>query len=146
MINIVAKATVFLNALDRIPKLMEQYRTENKKLEKDLPTLREVVGGTWKKEDELKQLKSEVAVLERKIQLELVPPTPEVIERGNDGQQIKLMANASNTNPLRTEDVPQVRSPVNERSVADNFIADHITIGRPGFHVKDKNELKGIKL
>lgn len=50
MINIVAKATVFLNALDRIPKLMEQYRTENAKLEKDLPTLREVVGGTWKKE------------------------------------------------------------------------------------------------
>ena len=141
-----AAATNFLNALDRIPKLMEQYRTENEKLEKDLPTLREVAGGTWKKEDELKQLKSEMAVLERKIQLELVPPTPEVIERGNDEQQIKLMANASNTNPLRTEDVPQVRNPVNERSVADNFIADHITIGRPGFHVKDKNELKGIKL
>lgn len=98
------------------------------------------------KEDELKKLKSEVAVLERKIQLELVPPTPEVIERGNDGQRIKLVANADNTNPLRTEDVPQVRSPVNERSVAGNFITDHIIIGRPGFHVKDKNELKGIKL
>lgn len=53
---------------------MEQYKTENAKLEKDLPTLREIVGGTWKKEDELKQLKSEVAVLERKIQLELKPP------------------------------------------------------------------------
>ena len=50
MINIVAEATVFLNALDRIPKLMEQYRMENEKLEKDLPTLREVVGGMWKKE------------------------------------------------------------------------------------------------
>ncbi len=68
-----AAATNFLNALDRIPKLMEQYRTENEKLEKDLPTLREVAGGTWKKEDELKQLKSEVAVLERKIQLSLAP-------------------------------------------------------------------------
>ena len=43
-------------------------------MEKDLPTLREVAGGTWKKEDELKQLKSEVAVLERKIQLSLAPP------------------------------------------------------------------------
>ena len=68
-----AAATNFLNALDRIPKLMEQYRMENEKLEKDLPTLREVVGGTWKKEDELKLLKSEMAVLERKIRLELVP-------------------------------------------------------------------------
>ena len=68
-----AAATNFLNALDRIPKLTEQYRMENEKLEKDLPTLREVVGGTWKKEDELKLLKSEMAVLERKIRLELVP-------------------------------------------------------------------------
>jgi len=40
-------------------------------LEKDLPTLREIVGGTWKKEEELKALKSEVAALERKIQLML---------------------------------------------------------------------------
>ena len=69
-----AAATNFLNALERIPKQMEQYKTENAKLEKDLPTLREIVGGTWKKEEELKQLKSEVAVLERKIQLELKPP------------------------------------------------------------------------
>lgn len=29
---------------------MEQYKTENAKLEKDLPTLREVVGGTWMEE------------------------------------------------------------------------------------------------
>ena len=72
-----AAATNFLNALERIPKQMEQYKTENAKLEKDLPTLREIVGGTWKKEDELKQLKSEVAVLERKIQLELAPPKSE---------------------------------------------------------------------
>ena len=53
---------------------MEQYKTENAKLEKDLPTLREIVGGIWKKEEELKQLKSEVATIERKIQLELKPP------------------------------------------------------------------------
>ena len=66
-----AAATNFLNALERIPKQIEQYKTENAKLEKDLPTLREIVGGTWKKEEELKALKSEVAALERKIQLML---------------------------------------------------------------------------
>lgn len=43
---------------------MEQYRTENEKLEKDLPTLREVVGGTWKKEEELNLFKSEVVTLD----------------------------------------------------------------------------------
>lgn len=42
-------------------------------MEKDLPMLREVAGGMWKKEDELKQLKSEVAALDRKIQLTLTP-------------------------------------------------------------------------
>lgn len=39
----------------------------------ELPTLQEIVSGTWKKEEDLKQLKSEAAVLERKIQLELTP-------------------------------------------------------------------------
>ena len=68
-----AAATNFLNALERIPKQVEQYKTENAKLEKDLPTLKEVVSGTWKKEEELKQLKSDVATLDRKIQLTLTP-------------------------------------------------------------------------
>ena len=38
---------------------------------KDIPLLKEIVGKQWKKEDELKGLKSELAALERKIQLEL---------------------------------------------------------------------------
>lgn len=46
--------TNFLNALDRIPKLMEQYKSQNAAIEKDLPTLREIVDGTWKKENELR--------------------------------------------------------------------------------------------
>ncbi|WP_294141203.1 hypothetical protein [uncultured Sanguibacteroides sp.] len=62
-----------LNVLIRIPKLIEQCKTLNDTFKKDLPTLRELVGGIWKKEDELKQLKSEVAILERKIQLTLTP-------------------------------------------------------------------------
>ena len=80
-----AAATNFLNALDRIPKLIEQYQTENAKLEKDLPTLRQIVGGTWKKEEELKELKSEVATLERKIQLTLTPPE----QPNKDGTELK---------------------------------------------------------
>ena len=94
-----AAATNFLNALERIPKQMEQYKTENAKLEKDLPTLREIVGGTWKKEDELKQLKSEVAVLERKIQLELKPPEKQVQTAAEDAPQ----ENISIARPMKTE-------------------------------------------
>lgn len=78
---------------------MEQYKTENAKLEKDLPTLREIVGGTWKKEDELKQLKSEVAVLERKIQLELKPPEKQMQTAAEDAPQ----ENISIARPMKTE-------------------------------------------
>lgn len=42
-------------------------------------------------EDELKQLKSELAALDRKIQLELALPTPEVAEKENDGQEVNRM-------------------------------------------------------
>ena len=87
-----AAATNFLNALDRIPKRIEQYEAENAKLEKDLPTLREVAGGTWKKEDELKQFKSEVAALDRKIQLTLTPAQPQ------NEQENSVDKNTSKTN------------------------------------------------
>lgn len=80
-----AAATNFLNALERIPKMMEQYQTQNVSIEKDLPTLREVVGGVWKKEDELKELKSELSAIERKIQLEL--KAPEQPTQTNEAEQ-----------------------------------------------------------
>jgi len=73
-----AAAVNFLNALEKIPGMIEQYRAKNEALEKEIPQLREIAGKVWKKEDELKQLKSELAALDRKIQLELAPPTPEI--------------------------------------------------------------------
>ncbi|EXZ58364.1 hypothetical protein M116_2102 [Bacteroides fragilis str. 3719 A10] len=42
----------FLNLLDCISKLMEQYESQNAVIEKDLPMLGEIVGSTWKKEFE----------------------------------------------------------------------------------------------
>ena len=77
----IAAARNFLNALERIPSMVEQYKEKNKALERDIPLLQEIVGKVWKKEDELKQLKSELAALDRKIQLELAPPTSEVVEK-----------------------------------------------------------------
>ena len=35
--------------------------------------MQEVVNATWKKEDDLEKLKSELSALERKIQLTLIP-------------------------------------------------------------------------
>ena len=89
MADPVAAARNFLNALERIPSIIDQYKSKNEILEKEIPQLQEIAGKVWKKEDELKQLKSELAALDRKIQLELAPPTPEVAEKGKDGHEVK---------------------------------------------------------
>lgn len=76
-----AAARNFLNALERISSIIDQYNPKNEMLEKKIPQLQEIAGKMWKKENELKQLKSELAALDRKMQLELAPPTPEVAEQ-----------------------------------------------------------------
>lgn len=66
-------AANFLNALDTMPALLEKYKTDNEKLMKDVPTLKMVVESPWKKEDELKALKAEMVVMERRIGESLKP-------------------------------------------------------------------------
>ena len=147
MADPIAAARNFLNALERIPSIVEQYKEKSKVLERDIPLLQEIVGKVWKKEDELKQLKSELAALDRKIQLELAPPVPEIAEKEKDGQEVKPDAESvRNVPPQHTEDAPQIRSPANERSPSGNFIADHIVIGRPGFNIRDECKPKGLKM
>ena len=73
----IAAANNFLNALQKIPSYIEQYDSRCKALEKEIQQLEEIAGKTWKKEEELKGLKAELAALDRKIQLELAPPVPE---------------------------------------------------------------------
>ena len=147
MADPIAAARNFLNALERIPSIIDQYKAKNEVLEKEIPQLQEIAGKVWKKEDELKQLKSELAALDRKIQLELAPPTPEVTEKETDAQEVKQVAESVRNVPLQhTKETPQIRSPVNERSPSGNFIADHIIIGRPGLYAKDENRPKGMKI
>ena len=74
----IAAANNFVNALQKIQGYIEQYDSRCKALEKEIPQLEEIAGKTWKKEDELKGLKAELAALDRKIQLELAPSTPEI--------------------------------------------------------------------
>ena len=146
MADPIAAARNFLNALERIPSIVDQYKAKNEVLEKEIPQLQEIAGKVWKKEDELKQLKSELAALDRKIQLELAPPTPEVAEKEKDGQEVKPVAEGVRNVPLQhTEEAPQIRSPANERSPSGNF-TDHIIIGRSGLYAKIENKPKGMKI
>lgn len=63
----------FINALERIPAMIEKREKENAELSKDIPVLQEIVVATWPKDSEIKQLGEELASLNRKIQLALKP-------------------------------------------------------------------------
>ena len=84
MVDTHAAAVNFLNALEHIPAIIRQYEEKNEVLEREIPQLREIAGKTWKKEDELKLLKSELAALDRKIQLELAPKHEETPSQGQE--------------------------------------------------------------
>ena len=74
----------FVNALEKIPGIIAQYEERTAKLKADVPILEGIMAKTWGMEDELKQLKSELAALDRKIAAELAPKHDE-----KDGEEVK---------------------------------------------------------
>ena len=142
MADPMAAARNFLNAMERIPSIIDQYKAKNEVLEREIPQLQEIAGKVWKKEDELKQLKSELAALDRKIQLELAPPTPEVAEKENEGQQVKPEAeDVRNRQAQYSENAPpQIRNP------SESIIANHTITGHPGLYAKEETRSKGLKI
>ena len=67
----------FLKALDKLPGYIEQEQKKIAELQKDLPVLQEVVNGTWTKENKLSELKTELAAVDRKIQLSITTESKE---------------------------------------------------------------------
>ena len=57
----------FVNALEKIPGIIAQYEERTAKLKADVPILEGIIAKKWGKEDELKQLKSDLAALDRLI-------------------------------------------------------------------------------
>ena len=77
----------FVNALEKIPGIIAQYEERTAKLKADVPQLESIVAKQWGKEDELKQLKSDLAALDRKITAELTPKQEE--QDGEENRQGK---------------------------------------------------------
>ncbi|MBM6758293.1 N-6 DNA methylase [Bacteroides mediterraneensis] len=123
-----AAAMNFLNALEKIPSVIDQYKAKNEALEREIPQLQEIAGKTWKKEDELKQLKSELAALDLKIQLELAPKQEETPGQGQE--------QGGQTMP-KAEHVPK------PDDAAHDYIRSHVIIGSPGI---EHREYRGVKL
>jgi N12 class adenine-specific DNA methylase len=67
----------FLNALEKLPVYIEQEEMKIKEIQKDLPVLQELINAVWSKETRLSELKTELAAVERKIQLSIIPKNNE---------------------------------------------------------------------
>ena len=91
----------FLNALERIPKVIETHERELVKMKEQIPVFEAAASGVWRKEDELRKLKRDAAELDRKITLSLAPPTP---EEGQTAAEAKVSTQEEQTtkveNPL----------------------------------------------
>ena len=79
----------FVNALEKIPGIIEQYEERTAKLKADVPQLEAIVAKQWGKEDELKQLKSDLAALDRKITAALAPKKEE--QDGEENKQVNTV-------------------------------------------------------
>ena len=121
----------FMNALDTMPKLLEKYQADNQKIEKDIPVLKEVVEGTWRKEPELKVLKDELIKLDREIQLSFKP-----IEE-SEGQ------GKTETSIVQDAPMPNTLQGVKE-AMGDRLVI--ASVGGSPPKVDKKESTKGIKL
>jgi hypothetical protein len=57
----------FSNALEKIPKLIEEHNVKISKKQESIQTCERVIHSTWDKEKQLNELKSELRILETKI-------------------------------------------------------------------------------
>ena len=110
----------FVNALEKIPGIIAQYEERTAKLKADVPQLEAIISKPWGKEDELKQLRSELAALDRKITAELAPKHDE-----KDGVENSQTAAQTVDAPSQPEDVKKsmVAEPTNDYYVPRRFSA-----------------------
>lgn len=137
----------FINALGTIEPTLEKFQKENEKLTKDIPTLKEVVDGTWRKEPELATLRDEFKELDRKIQLSLKPIEESEGEPVNEVKEDKKQTPEEILQPSQgTGAQPYI--PARLREVADNSGGRIVIagVGNGNTAKPDTPTHKGIKL
>lgn len=100
----------FLRALEKLPAYIKKEQENIAEFQKDLPVLQEVVNGTWSKEKRLSEYKTELAAVERKIQLSIEPanqteePTKEV-ENQKEQEVPKVLTNINMSKSIQTRGI-----------------------------------------
>ena len=116
----------FLNALERIPRVIETHERELAKTKEQIPVFEAAASGVWRKEDELRTLKRNAAELDRKIALSLAPPTPPEKEEQAESRK-QVSAQLSVPAPLQHKAAsPSSASPQESREVTN-----HLVVAKP---------------
>lgn len=157
-------AQMFLRTFETVPPLLEKYQKEVEQISKDIPILQEVVKETWKKEDQLQQLKSDLAALDRKIQLSLKPVKQNEDSNSKDESQTEHQSHgtnetagtiqppASGTSPASpttspaSDGKPYVHQPPDFLSAPPEKKPPHLNQPPVSFSIKDAMNSLGSKL
>ena len=130
----------FIHALSTIETVLENFKKKNEELAKDIPTLQNVVEGTWRKESELAALRTQMTELERKIQLSLKP----IEEEAEVIEETALMEDSPRHTQLKERGQPFIPSRLQQIADASG---GRIVIGRVGTQIKNESGAnKGIKM
>ena len=133
-----------LHALGTIEPTLEKFRKERASLEKDVPQLRQIIEGTWRKEADLAALKKEMERLDRQIQLALKP-----VGSDRDGEEAGEQQEQRQEKDARREapaaDDLQRHIPARLRQIADAS-GGRIVIGGVPPRTDDDFSSKKIKL
>ena len=133
-----------LHALGTIEPTLEKFRKERILLEKDVPQLRQIIEGTWRKEADLAALKKEMEQLDRQIQLALKP-----VGSDRDGEEAGEQQEQQQEKDARREtpvaDDLQRHIPARLRQIADAS-GGRIVIGGVPPRTDDDFSSKKIKL
>lgn len=149
-------AQMFLRTFETISPLLEKYQKESEKISKDIPILQEVVKETWKKEDQLKQLKSDLDALDRKIQLSLKPVKQNEDSNSKDESQSNSESqgiapsqgtpSVSSATPPASDGKPYVHQPPDFLSTPPEKKPPHLSQPPVSFSIKDAMNSLGNKL
>lgn len=97
-----------------IPGIIAQYEERTAKLKADVPQLEAIISKSWGKEDELKQLKSDLAALDRKITAALAPKREE-----QDGEEVICTDASGRSAKIEESDTAQKEPTNNSTMVAE---------------------------
>ncbi|RXE67993.1 DNA methylase [Muribaculaceae bacterium Isolate-001 (NCI)] len=119
----------FVNALEKIPGIIEQYEERTAKLKADVPQLEAIVAKQWGKEDELKDLKSELASLDRKITAALAPKNEE--QDGEENKQVNKVDPPA-TDTKKSSMVAEPTNPYQREPLSSRIIIGGCGVTPPG--------------